>query len=191
MKMKKHLFIALGCAVTCCAISLPTSAIATDGTLTGQIGVQVSISDGCTVSNGTSTEGTNNWGTIDFGTYADLSAVTDGSLSGESSGTGLAITCTSDLSPSLTLDGGLHENAKSVRTMTNSTTTSSTSVIPYRLYSDSAYSKEITPGSAMSLTPDETALTVPIYAQIRPGDQTSTAPDSGTYTDTITATLTW
>lgn len=191
MKMKKHLFIALGCAVTCCAMSLPTSAIATDGTLTGQIGVQVSISDGCTVSNGTSTEGTNNWGTIDFGTYADLSAVIDGSLSGESSGTGLAITCTSDLSPSLTLDGGLHENAKSVRTMTNSTTTSSTSVIPYRLYSDSAYSKEITPGSAMSLTPDDTALTVPIYAQIRPGDQTSTAPDSGTYTDTITATLTW
>lgn len=102
MKMKKHLFIALGCAVTCCAMSLPTSAIATDGTLTGQIGVQVSISDGCTVSNGTSTEGTNNWGTIDFGTYADLSAVIDGSLSGESSGTGLAITCTSDLSPSLT-----------------------------------------------------------------------------------------
>lgn len=38
---------------------------------------------------------------------------------------------------------------------------------------------------------DGTAQSIPIYGRIIPADQSSTAPTAGTYTDTVTATLSW
>ncbi|WP_270843717.1 hypothetical protein [Klebsiella aerogenes] len=50
--------------------------------MTGQVGVQLTIGSGCTVTNGSSASGVNSWGTIDFGTYSDLVNAIDSNLIG-------------------------------------------------------------------------------------------------------------
>ena len=191
MKLRKTLLITLGVALTTAFTSL--SASAAEGTLTGQVGVQVTIKEGCTVANGSSSSGTNRWGTLNFGTYADLTSIINGSVLGSDGKDAVTVTCTSGLSPTLTLDGGLNESGN-VRNMVNTTTTSGTTTssdIAYHLYSDASYDTEIEPGTAISLTASGDAQSIPIYGRILPTGQTSTAPTSGTYTDTVTATLAW
>ncbi|WP_241647128.1 Csu type fimbrial protein [Rosenbergiella metrosideri] len=156
------------------------------GTLSGQIGVQVTISEGCTVGNNNSKGTVNEWGSINFGTYADLSNIINGTVLGSNGTDTVTVTCTSGLSPTLKLDGGVNETAKNLRSMISGSTT-----IPYRLYSDASYSKEIAVDGSISLTSDGTAQNIPIYGRIIPSDQLSSAPTAGTYTDTVTATLSW
>ncbi|KFD20269.1 putative fimbrial subunit [Tatumella ptyseos ATCC 33301] len=191
MKLRKTLLITLGCALTTALTSL--SASATEGTLTGQVGVEVTIKEGCTVANGSSSSGTNSWGTLNFGTYADLTSIINGSVLGSDGKDAVTVTCTAGLSPTLTLDGGLNESGN-VRNMVNTTTTSGTTTssdIAYHLYSDASYDTEIKPGTSISLTASGDAQSIPIYGRILPTGQSSTAPASGTYTDTVTATLAW
>ncbi|MEW6484605.1 Csu type fimbrial protein [Tatumella ptyseos] len=191
MKLRKTLLITLGCALTTALTSL--SASATEGTLTGQVGVEVTIKEGCTVANGSSSSGTNSWGTLNFGTYADLTSIINGSVLGSGGKDAVTVTCTAGLSPTLTLDGGLNESGN-VRNMVNTTTTSGTTTssdIAYHLYSDASYDTEIKPGTSISLTASGDAQSIPIYGRILPTGQSSTAPASGTYTDTVTATLAW
>ena len=135
------------------------------GSLTGNIGVTLNIGEGCTVSNGSASGGTNQWGTLDFGTYSDLTNVIDGSVTGN----------------------GLYGNG-SVR---NVSSDGGTTLIPYRLYSDSARSSEIALNGSISLAADGTAQDIPIYGRVLPADQSTTAPAAGTYTDTVVATLSW
>lgn len=157
------------------------------GSLTGDIGVTLTIGEGCTVSNGSVSDGTNSWGTLDFGTYSDLTNVIDGSVSGSDGANTVTVTCSSGLSPTLTLDSGLYGNG-SVRSVSSD---GGTTLIPYRLYSDSARSSEIALNGSISLTADGTAQDVPIYGRVLPADQSTTAPAAGTYTDTVVATLAW
>lgn len=157
------------------------------GSLSGEIGVQLTIGEGCTVANNSVSNGTNNWGTLDFGTYSDLTNVIDGSVVGSDGDNAVTITCSSGLTPTLTLDGGLYGNG-SVR---NVSSDGGTTRVAYRLYSNNARSSEITIGDSISLTADGSAQDIPIYGRILPADQSTTAPAAGTYTDTVVATLAW
>jgi len=65
--------------ITAALLTLPLGAQAA-GTLTGQVGVQLIISTGCTVGNGSTTGGTNQWGTLNFGNYADLTSIINGTV---------------------------------------------------------------------------------------------------------------
>lgn len=181
MKFKSPL-IALTAAVAAAGISFSATAA---GTLSGTVGVQVTISEGCTVGNGDTSSSSNNWGSIDFGTYADLTSVIDGTVLGSDGSSTVSVTCTSGLSPTLSLDGGLY-GSSTLRNMS-----SGSAQIPYRLYSNSARSTEIAINGSVSLSADGTSQSVPIYARILPSDQSTTAPASGTYADTVTATLAW
>ncbi|MEJ5939703.1 spore coat U domain-containing protein [Klebsiella pneumoniae] len=157
------------------------------GTLTGNIGVTLTIGEGCTVTNGSVTDGTNEWGTLDFGTYSDLTNVIDGSVTGSDGSNTVTVTCSNGLSPTLTLDSGLYGNGS----LRNVSSDGGTTLVPYRLYSDSARTTEIALGGSIALTADGTAQDVPIYGRILPADQSTTAPAAGTYTDTVVATLAW
>jgi spore coat protein U-like protein len=157
------------------------------GTLTGNIGITLTIEEGCTVSNGSVSDGTNEWGTLDFGTYSDLTSVIDGTVTGSDGSSTVTVTCSSGLSPTLTLDSGLYGDGS----LRNVSSDGGTTLIPYRLYSDSARSTEIALNSSISLTADGTAQDVPIYGRVLPADQSTTAPAAGTYTDTVVATLAW
>ena len=59
MGEKKSLLLALLAAAT---LSL-ASGVQAAGTLTGQVGIQLTIGSGCTVGNGGATGGANQWGT--------------------------------------------------------------------------------------------------------------------------------
>ncbi len=158
-----------------------------EGTLTGEIGVSLIIGDGCTVSNGSAAAGSNQWGTLDFGEYPDLTSVIDGQVVGEDGSNAISITCSTGLSPTLTIDGGLYDNG----TLRNVSSDNGTSLVAYRLYSDAARSTEVVVDAPISLVADGTALELPLYGRILPADQASTAPAAGTYSDTLVATLAW
>jgi len=155
------------------------------GTLTGQVGIQLTISTGCTVGNGTATGGTNQWGTLNFGNYADLTSVINGTVLGANGTSAVTVTCSTGLSPTLSLNGGLAATG-GLRTMT-----SSGNSIPYRLYSDTARTTEIAINTPITLGTGTTAQNIPIYGRVLPADQTSTTPAAGTYNDTVVATLSW
>lgn len=187
MKKNKLLFSALTAALLSSAAIQPVSAAAT-GSLTGEIGVQVIIGSACTVGNGDGSTGTNKWGTLDFGTYADLKYTIDGSVTGADGSGAVTVTCSTGLSPTLTLDGGLYGDG-TVRSVSSD---SGTTRVPYRLYSDSARTNEIDVGDTISLAATGTAQNIPIYGRILPSDQgANTSPAAGTYVDTVIATLAW
>lgn len=168
------------------ASSLLSAPALAEGTLTGQIGVSLTIGDACTVTNDSISGSTNQWGTLDFGTYADLTSVIDGSVIGSDGSNAITITCSSGLSPTLTIDGGLYESG-ALRYLS----AGSTDTIAYRLYSDSARSSEVAIDGSISLTADGSAISLPLYGRVLPADQSSTAPASGSYSDTLVATLAW
>lgn len=178
---------ALAAAITLFAVSVTvvTPAMAS-GTLTGEIGVTLVIGDACTVGNSSVTGSTNEWGKLDFGTYSDLTSVIDGTVVGSDSSNVITLTCSSGLSPTLTIDGGLYESG-TLRNMS----AGSTDIIAYRLYSDASRSTEVAIDGSISITADGTAVTLPLYGRVLPADQSSTAPASGTYADTLVATLAW
>ncbi|RWR02342.1 Spore coat protein U [[Pantoea] beijingensis] len=169
-------------ALTAATFILSTPVFA--GTLNGQVAVQLTLSTGCTVSNGSSANGVNHWGTLDFGNYADLSNAIDGSVTG-TGGNGVSIICSEGLTPTLALNGGLSAN-QGVRNMT-----ANGGNIAYRLYSDTARTQAIAINGQIPLAADGTAQNIPIYGRVLPADQTTPAPAAGTYNDTVVATLAW
>lgn len=121
-----------------CASLLGTAQAA--GTLIGQVGVQMVIGAGCTIINGSVSGGINQWGTLDFGSHSDLTNVVDAQTVGTSGN--IQIQCSTGLTPSLTVNAGLHASGGQ-RYMQNTTTTSST--IAYNIYSDAARSAQSRP----------------------------------------------
>ncbi|NMP25719.1 fimbrial major subunit CsuA/B family protein [Rahnella sp. SAP-1] len=177
----KH--IAISALLSAATFSLSPTALAA-GTLTGQIGVQLTISTGCTVGNGTNTGGTNQWGNINFGNYADLTSVINGTLLGANGTSAVTVTCNTGLTPTLSLGAGSNSTA-GLRAMSAGGATT----IPYRLYSDTARTSEIAVNTPVALAIG--AQNFPIYARVLPADQTSTTPAAGTYSDIVLATLAW
>lgn len=172
-----------------------------NGSLSGKIGVQLTIAAGCTVGNADTSIGTNNWGTLNFGQFADLSSVIDGQALGKDGANMITISCTKGLSPKISVDGGLNPSSDSqpLRQMTatiNKDGQASTLTIPYHLYTDSARSasSEIKINTATALSADDSAQNFTMYGRILPSDQKSSSKTqfaAATYSDTVTATLSW
>jgi spore coat protein U-like protein len=160
----------------------------TAGSLTGQVGVQITIGAGCTVTNGSVAGGANQWGTIDFGTHPDLVNVVDAQVVGASGN--IQIQCNDGVTPFLTVNGGLYSSGAQ-RNMQN--TVDGTSQIGYSLYANPARTDAIVPGTAMSIASSATgtAVDIPIYGRVVPTGQASTTPAAGLYTDTLLVTLAW
>lgn len=157
------------------------------GTLSGEIGVKLVIGASCTVGNGgVSTPGSNNWGTIDYGTQPNLINTIDAGVMGSGGTNAITVTCSDALSSSLTLSSGLYGSA-TIRSLSSD----GTNRIPYRLYSNSARTTEIGINTAIPLVSNGSPQNIPIYGRILPTDQTNTAPANGSYNDTILATLSW
>lgn len=168
---------------------LAMSGAARAETLTGQLSVRLIIGPGCTVTNGSSTGGVNSWGTLDFGTKADLNNAFSSRALGADNANPITITCNTATSPTLTFNGGANTGTGNLRYMA-----SAGNRIAYRLYTDSAFSTPITANTAISI-PNNTGQAFNIYGRILPEDQTATTagltPPAGTYNDTVVATLVW
>lgn len=145
--------------------------------------VTANVVNGCSL--GGSGSGGANFGTINFGTMPTvLSNIDVASSSGAGS---IIVTCTPGASIMLALDYGLHNGNNNFRYLSNGTTS-----LAYQLYRDSSYSQVWgTMADSLAYTISsfpETTQTYTVYARLF---STPTMPAVGTYTDTITVTLTY
>ncbi|MDU2613100.1 MAG: spore coat protein U domain-containing protein, partial [Pseudomonas aeruginosa] len=139
-------------------------------------------------NNGSVSGGINQWGTLDFGSHSDLTNVVDAQTVGTSGN--IQIQCSTGLTPSLTVNAGLHASGGQ-RYMQNTTTTSST--IAYNIYSDAARSALIQANTPVDISSVSTgtAVNIPLYGRVVPTGQSTPTPTAGTYTDTLLVTIAW
>lgn len=149
-------------------IGAPT--IATAATVTDNLGVQIVIESGCEIASVTD---------ITFATTSVLSAAVN--ADGE-----VQVTC-SDTTP---YDIGLGAGSGSGATVEVRKMTSGSTTIDYTLYSDASRSTvwgDTIDNNTVSGTGNGDAQAFPIYGQV----PAQTTPAAGTYTDTVTVTVTY
>jgi len=187
MNIKKYSL--LGLLVASSLIPITSQAA---GALTGTLSVQLIIGNGCTVTNG-ATAGNPLWGTVNFGNYSDLNSPITGSVQSTTAGN-VTITCSTGLTPSISLNGGLNPTTTAPIARTMTSLAAGATPILYRLYFDPARTREYqinTPQALATVTSGTTTQNIPIYGYINPVDQTNKTPATGTYNDTVVATLSW
>ncbi|UCJ18527.1 spore coat U domain-containing protein [Pseudomonas sp. MM211] len=154
------------------------------GTVTGQLGIQLVITDGCTVGNGGSAGGT--FGNIDFGSVAAITAPLEAQSVGSGGGGSFSVTCNNGTDYSVTLDSGGNP-AGGQRNMSNGT-----DLIAYNLFQDAGRTTPWGDGSNGGDTLDSTGngevQEIVVYGQVPPR---AAVPSVGTYTDTVQVTVAW
>ncbi|MFG1173361.1 spore coat U domain-containing protein [Erwiniaceae bacterium CAU 1747] len=142
--------------------------------------VKASIVNGCVVS-GTNTS---QLGTLNFGTLPGInSAATTADAVFVNNAT-LNLACTPGTTLSMSINGGVNY-ANSSRNMK---LTDHTDLVPYRLYANAAHTTVIPLNTALSVAySDADNITLPIYGLA----QIPRVNRAGTYTDTLTVTLSW
>lgn len=156
-------------------------------TINGQIPVSLTITAACTINNGSAGQ-SGIWGTINFGSHSDLTANID-SQSTSAGGNGITVTCSVGTPATLNIGAGLNDSG-ALRRLAPGTGTYN---VPYRLYSDSNRSAELTAtgSTGIAIVATGNPQMVPVYARILPSDQTVLSPVAGSYTDTVAATIVW
>lgn len=154
------------------AIMLATVTVtgASAATVTDSFGVTITIQSDCKIT------ATN---TLDFGTQGVLTAAVDASST-------LSVVCTTGTD----YDIGLDEGSTSGATTTTRQMLNGTTPINYQLFSDSG--RTVNWGDAIGTdtvgdTGNGTTQTFPIYGRV----PAQTTPAAGTYTDTVTVTVTF
>jgi len=152
--------------------------LAQAGTATANLTVQITITAACTI----------NAATLTFASTAGTSLLTT-AVTGS---TTVSVTCTNSAPYSIGMSQGANYSSGSNR-MANSG-----NYIPYGLYVDSGYTHPWTTGATNSTctttndcylgTGNGSAQSVNIYGQV---PTVATAPAGGTYTDTVTMTITY
>lgn len=139
--------------------------------------VSASVVAGCVVS------GTNTgvFGTLNFGTQSGV-ATSSVSASYVQSTT-ITLACTPGTAVSMSIDGG-----SNYATTRNLKISGNTNTVPYYLYSNATHTTAIPVNSAVALSySNANNITLPIYGLLTlPGPTRA-----GTYTDTLTVTLSW
>ncbi|BEN39591.1 hypothetical protein SMKC049_13830 [Serratia marcescens] len=166
------------------AFLLPLSFSVIASTVNDTFLVSAVIAGGCAFGSG-SGGGNTNFGTINFGERADVSTNVD--VTSTSGAGSLIVTCTPGTAITIALDYGLNGGSSSNRYLINS---QGTRTLAYQLYKDSGYSQVWGTGSLANAiaTFPATTQTYTIYARLF---ATSNLPPAGTYTDTVTVTLTY
>lgn len=167
-----------------CILLLVFSNVTAADNTTSTFTVYATVENGCVFGDDTGST-TTDFGTIDFGTMSSiLSNVDIASNTGSGS---IVVTCTPGLAATIELDYGMNGGNSNVRYLINS---SGSRTIAYQLYQDSNHTKVWGMGSlaySISSFPD-TTQTYTVYARLF---ASSGMPEAGTYTDTVTVTLTY
>ncbi len=165
-------------AAAVCA-SLTMSAIAQAGTATSNLTVQITITASCTI----------NAATLDFGASVPGTTLVSANVD---AATTVSVTCTNGSPYSIGMDNGA--NFSGTRRMKQGTT----NFLSYGLYIDAGRTNAWTTAASSSActttnscflgTGSGSAQSVNIYGRV---PSTGTAPPTGTYTDTVTMTITY
>lgn len=170
----------LGLSSLCIGLAISSSCFAAEAT--GTLTVQATIVSSCAVN--TSATGTISEAKINFGdSISSFSSNVDVDTA-STSGSGVTVLCNNGTIWSLASDSGL--NASSTQRRMSG---GSSEYIPYDLYSDSNYSNIVTSGIEIAGgTGTGSTQDVVIYGRIPSG---TALPTAGTYTDTVTLTVTY
>lgn len=162
------------------------SRAAAQTSITGTIGVTLTLTSACSINGTLLTSGTGaNFGTLDFGTATTLFTQQDAQVLTGSSG-GISLTCSPGISPELTITSGSNDANTSGGHL--HALASGTSNVPYDLYSDSSRSIVLQNNKSVALTASSTTYTTNLYGRVFGAGTASTLP-AGTYTDTLNVTL--
>jgi spore coat protein U-like protein len=152
------------------------------GTLQGQLGVQMTIGAGCTVTNGSSDGTTNTFGNINFGEYPSLNSTVDGRSFGTGGGSSFGLQCTTGTNYTVALDEGANPQGTQRRMANNG------NFITYNLYQDAGRTVPWGAGtSALAGVGDGNNQEVVVFARV----PAQTTPAAGTYLDTVQVTVSW
>lgn len=149
-----------------------------------QFTVAAVINSGCVFGNSAKST-TSSLGTLNFGEKAFLDSNVD--VTSTSGGGSIVVTCTPGLAISIAMDYGVNGGNSASRYMVRA---NSSDTIAYQLYQDAGRSIVWGTGSlayGVSSFPTGTQ-TYPVYGRLF---SSSTQPSAGTYTDTVTVTLTY
>jgi len=162
-------------------VGLGTAALAQAGTATANMTVQITITASCTI----------NAATLDFGASVPGTTLV---ASNVDAATTVSVTCTNSSPYSIGMDNGANFLSGSRRMKQGATA----NFLSYSLYTDSlrtnawtTATNNTTCASANSCflgTGSGTAQSINIYGRV---PSTGTAPPTGTYTDTVTMTITY
>lgn len=156
----------------CCVAAQNANAV-----ISAQFKAQATIAAGCALLGAGSL-----FGTLSFGSY---SGTTSGSINGTFvQNTTLTLACTPGVTLSMKVDGGTHQT-----TVRNVMQSGNSLQLPYRIYSDAAHTNEILINQTvpLNITGTNNNIILPIYGVL----QLNGFSPSGSYTDTLTVTLTW
>ncbi|WP_128971318.1 Csu type fimbrial protein [Bradyrhizobium tropiciagri] len=148
------------------------------GTSTANLTVQITITASCTI----------NAATLNFGSVSGTTLAT----TLQSSSTTVSVTCTNGSPYSIAMDNGANPSG-SQRRMANAG-----NFISYNLFTDAAHTNPWTTATSSTTctttngcflgTGNGSAQTINIYGDV---PATGTAPNTGTYTDTVVMTITY
>lgn len=166
--------------VLVCGMLLASSAVA--GTVTGQINSSLTLTSSCQV-NGAGGASNVNFGTVNFGTSTSLFTQLGIQLLA-SGGGAVAILCSAGVTPSVTIQGGLHDgqSAGGSRALADG----AGNFVPYDLYTDAGLNNLLSNTGVIPLaTSTGAAQTFNVWGKA----VGKAGLPAGTYTDTISVTL--
>lgn len=162
---------------TACGLALLIGSVSAWSLPTATFQVSASVVAGCVVS------GTNTgvFGTLNFGTQSGVASSSASAALAQS--TTLTLACTPGTALSMSINGG--SNYTSTRNLKH---TSNTNTVAYSLYTNAAHTVPIPVNTPVALSySNANNIVLPIYGLLTlPGPTRA-----GTYTDTLTVTLSW
>lgn len=141
----------------------------------GTISAELVLTKACTV-NGSSASTEVDFGALNFDTKTTLFTTSDATLASS-----IEFQCSNGSTAVFTFGNGANHDG-SLRNLKRGATTD---VVPYRLYSDSGFSTEVT-ALGISVPANGTVQTLDLFAR---ATNSSTTLAAGTYTDSIAVTL--
>jgi len=157
----------------CAAVAFFAGSAALAATATSNMNVTASVTASCTISAGA----------MAFGAY-------DPTANSDATGTAtLALNCTKDASATITLDEGQNPTGTSSTSAPERQMGNGTDYLAYFLYQDSGYTTAWgnTAGTGASYTGTGSSTNVTVYAKAAKNQNIS----AGSYSDTVTATVTF
>ncbi|MBF7686144.1 spore coat protein U domain-containing protein [Acinetobacter sp. B10A] len=164
------------------ALLIPVADSAIAATTTGSMTVKANITSSCVLNTSATGASLGNT-TLDFGSLSSLAANANAQTNASGAGA-VNVLCNKGTAWNLSFDNGGNA-ASGQRNMKGG---SGNDVLPYNLYSDSAYSQKIDSSTILKGTGSGEVQSTQIFGQIPAG---TILPSVGDYVDTVTLTVTY
>ncbi|EOX4845713.1 spore coat U domain-containing protein [Vibrio alginolyticus] len=159
---------------------------ANGASVSGTIDVSINLVQGCVINGNNAVDAASGvgFGSLAFGDVPAIFSEQDGVVNGGSA-TGIEVLCSNGVTPAFTLGTGLYDASATVGTYAMS---NGAQFIDYTLFTDSDRSTQIIQGGTVALSEftSATSQTIELFAKAY-----GTSSIAGTYSDTISVTLSW